>query len=1744
MVADDMNLTIERLNRMQSTDGSRGMRNFFSLLIILFVFMFYACGDSTNTSSTVDDNMGSAAFSVKWIGANGEENYDVNVSRALSTDCGTLNIANVSCDVIDENNLVVAKGGPWACSLGTGLIDGIPQGHNNRFMVFGTDAQGNNLYRGEKTGITIIGGQKKVVGTIIAYPFKPTLLIPEDNSNVTSDSLQLQWTVVEGINQYRIQVSDAINFVSLLKNELIASTTISFSDIPLGTACYWRVLAVDFKGNESVSSDIRSFTVSNVDMTVSVDSPINASSYDVGDTVTFTGSAQDALGNDITGTSLVWASSVDGDVGTGETIYASLSAGEHTITLTATDNNDNIGSDSVSVTVNRTWYRDSDNDNYGDPDVATTAPIKPDGYVSDNTDCNDASEVAYPGGTEVCNDSLDNDCDGFIDCADEGDCPGTMPVCSGCTDGDGDTYYAQSGCGSEIDCDDSVGTTNPGETDICGDEIDQDCTGSDYTGPTYYYDSDGDTYGDPGVSQAACEQPSNYVSDNTDCDDMIGSIYPGATEILDDGIDQDCDGSDQTADPTTWYRDSDTDGYGNPSDTTQSVTQPSGYVSDNTDCDDTDINEHPNQTWYLDGDSDGHSIGTTNTASCTRPPNYYIASELTATTGDCDDVDSDEYPGQTWYHDYDADTFGDNTDPEIACERPADHVLDNTDCDDTEVTANPNGTEICGDGIDQDCSGSDLACATDYGLVAYYPFNGSADDESGNGNDGTEYGGISYTTGAKGNGTAIGFDGVSDYIDVATVNINIDTANYDYTISGWFKPITNSEGYVVLLTNNIGGTDHCGPLLYWRDGTLYYSSGISNSGIVSATVNGLSLNQWYHFVGITFKDKTVRLYVDTMEGTSGSYPTHVNTDMSLLHIGGNDTNNNYVQCELDEVRIYNRALSATEIKLLYEADYANSLDMTFKLIPSGIFTMGSPDGVVEYPIGSGNTPVAELGRDTDETPHEVTLTKSFYMMSTEVTQGQWEAVMGSNPSYFPACGSDCPVEMVSWDDVQTFIENLNSICEGTYRLPTEAEWEYAARAGSSTAIANGGITATDCTLDANLDAMGWYCNNSTVTYGGCSDASAWGGPACAGTHPVAQKASNIWGLYDMHGNVWEWCQDWSITYPTNSVTDPKGPSSGSKRINRGGGWDIDAMNNRSADRHDNNESDRIHYLGFRLVREYTGTDPYNIGLVAHYPFDGNANDTSGNSNDGTVNGATPTTDRFGNADSAYSFDGDNHIVTEVLGVTSDITFSAWFQHVALNVRSSRIGITLTGSNDGFLMDFNNGLRFFTGDGSGSCTSEAASMMDFTDGSWHFATGVQNSIHNKTSLYVDGQRIVEVDGSCNLVDNSFYIGDDIFRPEENGIIGDLDDIRIYDRALTAPEIQSLYRANGPPFTEFEAISTVSAIDWEHFVINGETYLAVANYRNDSFSLVINSKIYKWNGSSFTEFQSILTNGAHSWEFFTIDGESYLAVANSENNSSKHVDSKIYKWNGSLFVEFQSIPTIGAAECESFAIDGDTYLAIANYRNDSAVYNIDSKIYKWNGSSFIEIQSIPTNAGYDWESFVVDNETYLAIANYYNGSTYSTDSKIFKWNGSSFIEYQAIATSGGLDWESFNIEGEAYLAVANERDALSVNVDSKIYKWNGLSFVEIQSIPTNGATDWESFIISGETYLAVANGSNGSTNNIDSKLYKWNGSIFIAVQSIATNASYDWECFIIDGETYLSVANFYNDSTYHLNSKIYK
>lgn len=251
------------------------------------------------------------------------------------------------------------------------------------------------------------------------------------------------------------------------------------------------------------------------------------------------------------------------------------------------------------------------------------------------------------------------------------------------------------------------------------------------------------------------------------------------------------------------------------------------------------------------------------------------------------------------------------------------------------------------------------------------------------------------------------------------------------------------------------------------------------------------------------------------------------------------------------------------------AEFTNGFGISFVLIPAGSFVMGSPESLGE-------------AKDDERPQHQVTIGKAFYIGKFEVTQAQWEAVMGTNPYDAPRSNGfyDAPgmaerlrhpehPATVSWEDAQEFIKRLNRM-EGrtVYRLPSEAEWEYAARAGTSTAYSFG---------ESQKD-LGRY---------------AWHGEDfdSGSTHPVGMKEPNGWGLHDVHGNVWEWVQDWYDEgyYASSPAMDPQGPESGTKHVVRGGSWHQTADSWRSAFRKSYPPGYRGISIGFRLVREVGGT---------------------------------------------------------------------------------------------------------------------------------------------------------------------------------------------------------------------------------------------------------------------------------------------------------------------------------------------------------------------------------------------------------------------------------------------------------------------------------------------------------------------------------------------------------------------------
>ena len=424
------------------------------------------------------------------------------------------------------------------------------------------------------------------------------------------------------------------------------------------------------------------------------------------------------------------------------------------------DDLDNDCNGAIDDSIGDTWYADFDGDGYGDPGTSSQSCEGATGYVADAQDCDDAQPTDHPGGVEIC-DGRDNDCNGTVDESTAVDAAIWYPD----VDGDGygaATQDAMQACeqpsgyaDNQNDCDDADAGVHPTAAEICN-GLDDDCNGwidaADpglTDGTTWYRDADGDGFGDPNHTTLDCNQPSGHTADNTDCDDLNAAAFPGGTEVC-DGLDNDCDGvvdPDTSPDATTWYADTDGDSYGDPAASSVSCNAPSGAVEDNTDCDDGVAAVNPGAaeicdsidndcdgtvdepdaidaaTWYLDHDSDGFGDASQPETACDQPASHV------ADTTDCDDLDPSAFPGgtevcdgadndcdgttdpdtstdaSTWYADTDGDGVGDANSTTLACAAPTGFVEEATDCDDTAAAVNPSATETC-DGIDNDCDGS------------------------------------------------------------------------------------------------------------------------------------------------------------------------------------------------------------------------------------------------------------------------------------------------------------------------------------------------------------------------------------------------------------------------------------------------------------------------------------------------------------------------------------------------------------------------------------------------------------------------------------------------------------------------------------------------------------------------------------------------------------------------------------------------------------------------------------------------------------------------------------------------------------------------------------------------------------------------------------------------------------------------------------------------------------------------------
>jgi sulfatase modifying factor 1 len=471
-----------------------------------------------------------------------------------------------------------------------------------------------------------------------------------------------------------------------------------------------------------------------------------------------------------------------------------------------------------------------------------------------------------------------------------------------------------------------------------------------------------------------------------------------------------------------------------------------------------------------------------------------------------------------------------------------------------------------------------LPASLQQGLIAYYPFNGNANDESGNGNHGEVQGAIFAPDRLATPEKSIAFNNKGQAVVVRANNDLNSIPSDTHSICFWIRPSIDAidKSRFAYLINRVKPGNiqwnylwECSPDKSKPTGWVRASTNSVHVPGNQPTDFSVGFDRWNHVVFSTDASSTRVFIAGKIRGSYNPlvWPSIPSIDLRF----GNYGDAQFIG-SLDDIRIYNRPLSAAEVKSLYEYEskppatpiptapatksITNKIGMTLNVIPAGTFMMGSP--------------VTEKDRESNETQHEVTISKAFYMQTTEVTQSQWTAVMGTEPWKGQGDvkeGPNYPASYVTWDDAVAYCEKLSEGEGKTYRLPTEAEWEYAFRAGTKTTWSFGDD-------EASLGDYAWHRENAYDI-----------GELYA--HQVGLKEPNAFGLYDMHGNVYEWCHDYfeEDYYKQSPAQDPPGPVTGSSRVLRGGSWDHNSRRTRSANRNRLVAGYRYHRYGFRLVRE-------------------------------------------------------------------------------------------------------------------------------------------------------------------------------------------------------------------------------------------------------------------------------------------------------------------------------------------------------------------------------------------------------------------------------------------------------------------------------------------------------------------------------------------------------------------------------
>ena len=624
--------------------------------------------------------------------------------------------------------------------------------------------------------------------------------------------------------------------------------------------------------------------------------------------------------------------------------------------------------------------------NPGGDDTGTSPDLDGDGVTVAEGDCDDSEATVYPEADELC-DAVDNNCDGQID-----EDPTDAAIWY--RDADGDGYGAsdnsQAGCdqpsgflADATDCDDLDAEVSPAGTESCND-VDDDCDGETdeadaVDAATWYADTDGDGYGDAASTLVACDGGTSHVADNTDCDDANSNSNPGAIELC-NGLDDDCDSTvdeDDASDAMTWYQDADADGYGDPDEATLACTVPSGYLADNTDCNDYSADRYPGADEYCNGFDD-----------------------------DCDGTVDENYALDTlvYYTDADGDGYGDATITQVACNPSMGWTSDATDCDDTDSSINPGESDWCADGVDNDCDGAD---ETLNGLLTWQYNDSDADgvvdfivryEQNSDGENETAY----IDTDA---------DGTSDYTYhwIYDADGNLTQAYYDAygSIYVYFEATYDIDGNLTWYaydSDTDGSWDETTTYSYDSDGNVTVGEDDDDGDGVADSItyyiydtDGNIIQKDQDTDGDGTLDRSTTYTYDT-DGDllTGAVDSDVDgaTDADLFW--EYDANGNLTSVEMDA------DLDGTTDLTLYEATYDSSDNMTWEAWDNDYDGTWDEQYTWTYDAGGNLTEYAE-DDDADGNP-ETTETYDSAGYNTQVDlDDDSDGVMDRTIWYFYAC---------------------------------------------------------------------------------------------------------------------------------------------------------------------------------------------------------------------------------------------------------------------------------------------------------------------------------------------------------------------------------------------------------------------------------------------------------------------------------------------------------------------------------------------------------------------------------------------------------------------------------------------------------------------------------------------------------------------------------------------------------------------